>query len=114
MKKLFLSLAVALSATSSITHAEATTFEDVGTVQNVQILERVIRVNDTFYSLPSDIVIDGEAAIVKLKPGYLVGFSGSLAKPYNRIESLYLYPDSAIEVEQKLKNELLNAEEADR
>lgn len=103
MKKILFSVAVALSAASFMANAQVDTFEDVGTVQSVQLGNNVIGVNDTFYSLPNSVEIDGAAAILKLKPGYLVGFSGALATPYNRIESLYLYPDSVEEIERNLK-----------
>lgn len=104
MKKILFSVAVALSAASFIANAQVDTFENVGTVQSVQLGNNVIGVNDTFYSLPNSVEVDGAAAILKLKPGYLVGFSGTLATPYNRIDSLYLYPDSVEEVERNLKN----------
>lgn len=104
MKKILFSVAVALSAASFIANAQVDTFENVGTVQSVQLGNNVIGVNDTFYSLPNSVEVDGAAAILKLKQGYLVGFSGTLATPYNRIDSLYLYPDSVEEVERNLKN----------
>lgn len=104
MKKILLSVAVALSAACFIVSAQANTFEDIGTVQSVELGNNVIGVNDTFYSLPNNVEVDGVAAILKLKPGYLVGFSGVLATPYNRIDSLYLYPESVIEVERNLKD----------
>lgn len=103
MKKILLSVAVALSAASFTVTAQANTFEEIGTVQSVQLGNNVIGVNDTFYSLPNSVEVDGTAAILKLKPGYLVGFSGTLSTPYNRIDSLYLYPESVREVEQNLK-----------
>ena len=103
MKRFLLSVAVALSAASFTASAEVNTFEDIGTVQSVQLGNNVIGVNDTFYSLPNSVDIDGTAAILKLKPGYLVGFSGTIGTPYNRIDSLYLYPESVREVEQNLK-----------
>jgi len=99
MKKILLSVAVALSAASFTASAQANTFEDIGTVQSVQLGNNIIGVNDTFYSLPNSVDVDGVAAILKLKPGYLVGFSGTLGTPYNRIDSLYLYPESVREVE---------------
>ena len=104
MKNILFSVAVALSATSFIANAQVDTFEDVGTIQSVQLGTNVIGVNDTFYSLPNSVEVEGVSAILKLKPGYLVGFSGTLSMPYNRIDSLYLYPESVIEVEQNLKN----------
>lgn len=110
MKNILLSVAVALSAASFTASAEVNTFEDIGTVQSVQLGNNVIGVNDTFYSLPNSVEVDGTAAILKLKPGYLVGFSGTLATPYHRIDSLYLYPESVIEVEQNLKNGRDNTE----
>lgn len=106
MKNILLSVAVALSAASFTftANAQVKTFEDIGTVQSVQLGANVIDVNDVFYSLPHSVQIEGTAAILKLKPDYLVGFSGILATPYNRIDSLYLYPESVIEVEQNRKN----------
>ena len=104
MKKILLSVAVALSAASFIASAEVNTFEDIGTVQSVQLGTNLIGVNDTFYKLPNAVQVDGASAILKLKPGYLVGFSGTREAPYNKIDSLFLYPESVIEVEQNLKN----------
>lgn len=104
MKNILFFVAVALSAASFTASTQANTFEDIGTVQSVQLGNNVIGVNDTFYHLPNTVQVDGASAILKLKPGYLVGFSGTLAAPYNRIDSMYLYPESVIEVEQNLKN----------
>lgn len=104
MKKVLLSVLVALSAASFTASAEVNTFEDIGTVQSVQLGTNVIGVNDTFYSLPNSVQDDGASAILKLKPGYLIGFSGTRGTPYNLIDSLYLYPESVIEVEQNLKS----------
>ncbi len=104
MKKILLSVAVALSAASFLASAEVNTFEDIGTVQSVQLGNNVIGVNDTFYSLPNSVQVDGASAILKLKPGYLIGFSGTRGTPYNLIDSLYLYPKSVREVDQNLKN----------
>lgn len=102
MKKILLSFMVALNAMSFTVSAQANTFEDIGTVQSVQLGSNIVSINDIFYSLPNRVQLDGAAAILKLKPGYLVGFSGSLAAPNNIIESLYIYPDSVREVEQGL------------
>lgn len=104
MKKILLSIVVALSAASFTASAEVNTFEDIGTVQSVQLGTNLIGVNDTFYKLPNAVQVDGASAILQLKPGYLVGFSGTRETPYNLIDSLYLYPESVIEVEQNLKN----------
>lgn len=104
MKKILLSVAVALSAVSFTATAQVNTFEEIGTVQSVELGTNLIGVNDVFYSLPNSVQVDGAGAILKLKPGYLVGFSGTAGAPYKRIDSLYLYPESVIEVEQNLKN----------
>ena len=114
MKKFMFSVAVALSAASFMASAQVNTFEDIGSIQSVQLGNNVIGINDTFYSLPNSVQIDGVAAILKLKPGYLMGFSGTLAAPYNRIESLYVYPDSVKEVERNLKNSTSAGEGAQR
>ncbi|HAB91137.1 PilY2 family type 4a fimbrial biogenesis protein [Denitrificimonas caeni] len=104
MKKILLSVAVVLSAASFTASAQVNTFEDIGIVQSVQLGKNVINVNETLYSLPNTVQIEDVSAILKLKPGYLVGFSGIVGTPYNRINSLYLYPQSVTEVEQNLKN----------
>lgn len=114
MKKILLSVAVALSAASFMASAQVNTFEDIGTVQSVQLGNNVIGVNDTFYSLPNSVQDEGVAVILKLKPGHLVGFSGTVATPYNRIDSLYLYPKSVLEVEQNLKKNTGAGEGAER
>ena len=104
MKNILLSVAVALSVASFTVSAQVNTFEEIGTVQSVQLGTNLIGVNDTFYKLPNAVQVDGASAILQLKPGYLVGFSGTRESPYNLIDSLYLYPESVIEVEQNLKN----------
>ena len=104
MRNILFSVVVALGATSFAVNAQVDTFEDAGIVQSVQLGANVIGVNDKFYSLPNSVEDEGVSVILKLKPGYLVGFSGTLSMPYNRIDSLYLYPESVIEVEQNLKN----------
>ena len=114
MKKILLSVAVVLSAASFTASAQVNTFEDIGPVQSVQLGNNVIGVNDTFYKLPNTVQIGGASAILKLKPGHLVGFSGTVATPYNRIDSLYLYPKSVLEVEQNLKNNTGAGEGAER
>ncbi len=114
MKKILLSVAVALSAASFMASAQVNTFEDIGPVQSVQLGNNLIGVNDTFYKLPNTVQVEGAAAILKLKPGYLIGFSGTREAPYNRIDSLYLYPESVIEVEQNLKNNTNASEGAQR
>lgn len=103
MKRFLLSVAVAFSAASFTVTAQANTFEEIGTVQSVELGTNLIGVNDTFYKLPNAVQADGASAILQLKPGYLVGFSGTRKTPYNLIDSLYLYPESVIEVEQNLK-----------
>ena len=99
MKNILLSVAVALSAASFMANAQVNTFEDIGTVQSVQLGTNLIGVNDTFYKLPNAVQVDGASAILQLKPGYLVGFSGTGETPYNLIDSLYLYLESVLEVE---------------
>ncbi len=93
--------------------AEVNSFEDLGVVQSVQLGNNLIGVNDMFYSLPNNVLIDDSAAILVLKSGYLVGFSGSRATPYNRIDSLHLFPDSVINAEQNLKNATGTTEEGE-
>lgn len=104
MREIIFSVALALSAISFVVNAEVSSFEDLGVVQSVQLGNNLIGVNDLFYSLPNNVVIDEGAAILALKPGYLIGFSGSRTAPYNRIDSLYLFPESVINAEQNLKN----------
>ncbi len=114
MKRFLLSVAVALSAASFTVTAQANTFEEIGTVQSVELGTNLIGVNDTFYKLPNAVQADGASAILQLKPGYLVGFSGTRETPYNLIDSLYLYPESVLEVEQNLKNNTGAGEGAER
>ncbi|QEY59449.1 hypothetical protein FXF61_09890 [Pseudomonas sp. C27(2019)] len=114
MRNILLFVVVALSAASFTVSAQVNTFEDIGAVQSVQLGNNVIVVNDTSYHLPNTVQVEGAAAILKLKPGYLVGFSGTLAAPYNRIDSLYLYPESVIEAEQNLKNSAAENQGAQR
>lgn len=114
MRNILLFIVVALSAASFTASAQVNTFEDIGTVQSVQLGNNVIVVNDTSYHLPNTVQVEGAAAILKLKPGYLVGFSGTLATPYNSIDSLYLYPESVIETEQNLKNSAAENQGAQR
>lgn len=114
MKNILLSVAVALSVASFTVSAQVNTFEEIGTVQSVQLGTNLIGVNDTFYKLPNAVQVDGASAILQLKPGYLVGFSGTRETPYNLIDSLYLYPESVLEVEQNLKNNAGAGEGAER
>lgn len=111
MKTILLSVVMALSAASFMASAQANTFEEVGIVQSVQLGTNVISVNDVFYYLPNSVLMDDTAAIFKLKPGYLIGFSGVVASPYNQIDSLYLYPESVIEAEQNLQSIVRDAED---
>ncbi|QUE76697.1 PilY2 family type 4a fimbrial biogenesis protein [Stutzerimonas stutzeri] len=80
--------------------ANAATFEAVGTIDEVRLGENLVVVEQTTYALPNNTVINGTPAILQLKPGYLISFSGTEASPRSIIESVYLYPDSVRRVEQ--------------
>lgn len=110
MKAILLSVVMVLSTASFIASAQVNTFEEVGIVQSVQLGNNVIAVNDALYHLPNSVLLNGTAAILTLKPGYLVAFSGTLATPYKQIDTLYLYPESVIEAEQNLQNTVRDAE----
>lgn len=79
--------------------ANAATFEAVGIIEDVRLGQNLVVVEETTYALPNKTVINGTSAILQLKPGYLIGFSGTEASPHPIIESLYLYPDSVRSVE---------------
>ncbi|MBD3734944.1 PilY2 family type 4a fimbrial biogenesis protein [Stutzerimonas balearica] len=79
----------------------AATFEAVGTISDVQLGRNLIVVDRQAYSLPNKTLLGGSPAILQLKPGYLVGFSGTEASPHSIIDSLYLYPESVRVVEQR-------------
>lgn len=78
----------------------AATFEAVGTISDVQLGRNLVIVEETTYSLPNKTELNGTPAILQLKPGYLLGFSGTEASPHSIIDSLYLYPESVRNVEQ--------------
>lgn len=92
MKKILLIIGLLVGFATVTANAQVNTFEEMGTVQSVQIASSVVGVNDMFFVLPSSIQLDGEPAILKLEPGHLIGFSGTVSTPYNRIEALVLYP----------------------
>lgn len=79
--------------------AQAATFEAVGVIEDVRLGKNVVIVEQSIYTLPNQTVINGAPAILQLKPGYLIGFSGSEASPHPIIESVYLYPESVRSVE---------------
>lgn len=89
----------ALSLISLSGFANAATFEAVGTIEDVRLGQNLVVVEKITYALPNKTVINGTPAILQLKPGYLIGFSGTEASPHSIIESLYLYPDSVRSVE---------------
>ncbi|BCY01084.1 hypothetical protein EGJ13_09360 [Stutzerimonas stutzeri] len=89
--------ALSLIFLSGLTNAA--TFEAVGTIDDVRLGQNIVVVADTTYALPNRTMINGTPAILQLKPGYLIGFSGTEASPHSIIESLYLYPDSVRSVE---------------
>lgn len=90
--------ALSLIFLSGLTHAA--TFEAVGTIDDVRLGQNLVVVEATTYALPNKTVINGTPAILQLKPGYLIGFSGAEASPHPIIESVYLYPDSVRRVEE--------------
>jgi hypothetical protein len=79
--------------------AHASTFEAVGTIDDVRLGQSLVVVEEKTYALPNKTVLNGTPAILQLKPGYLIGFSGTDASPHPIIESIYLYPDSVRSVE---------------
>ena len=79
--------------------AKAATFEAMGTIEDVRLGQNLVVVERVTYALPNKTVINGTPAILQLKAGYLIGFSGTEASPHSIIESLYLYPDSVRNVE---------------
>lgn len=79
----------------------AATFEAVGTISDVQLGRNLVVVDRQAYSLPNKTLLSGTPAILQLKPGDLIGFSGTEASPYPVIDSLYLYPESVRLIEQK-------------
>ena len=96
--RLHLSLtALSLTFLSGFTHAA--TFEAVGTIDDVRLGHNLVVVETTTYALPNTTVINGMPVILQLKPGYLIGFSGTEASPHSIIESVYLYPDSVRSVD---------------
>lgn len=84
--------------------AEVTTFEEAGMVENIDLGQNLIRVNEHNFYLPSSVHLhDGKVAIFQLKPGYVVSFDGDLARPYNRINSLYIHTLSIQEAEENFR-----------
>lgn len=83
---------------ASATHAAS--FEAVGTVRDIQLGRNIVVVDRTTYSLPGKTLLGGSPAIFQLKPGHLIGFSGTEATPHPIIDSLYLYPESSRIIEQ--------------
>lgn len=75
-------------------------FEGNGEISLVELLKNQIEVDEQTYNLPHSTHLSGSPAILQLKPGYQIGFSGRLASPYNIIDSIYLYPESVKAVEQ--------------
>ncbi|EQM78352.1 PilY2 family type 4a fimbrial biogenesis protein [Pseudomonas stutzeri] len=79
--------------------ANAATFEAVGIIEEVRLGQSLVVVENITYNLPNNTVLNGTPAILQLKPGYLIGFSGAEGSPHPIIESVYLYPDSVRRVE---------------
>lgn len=75
-------------------------FEGNGEIAAVDLLNNQIEVDEQIYRLPHSTQIGGSPAILQLKPGYQIGFSGRLANPHSIIESIYPYPKSIKAVEQ--------------
>lgn len=110
-----LSMLGALALTlSSFTAAQAATFEDAGTVQQVMVERSLIEVNDKLYSLPSTVTAGQNASsgpiIFQLRRGTVVGFSGhdaSLEHPL--INSMVIHrqptPEEELELLQEQPNE---------
>ncbi|WP_312929347.1 PilY2 family type 4a fimbrial biogenesis protein [Stutzerimonas nitrititolerans] len=101
LKTLYTLAALPLALLMSTTNAA--TFEAVGTIGDVQLGRNLIVVDEITYSLPNQTAINGTPAILQLEPGYLIGFSGTEASPYPIIDSLYLYPESVHNVEQRVR-----------
>lgn len=98
MKKRIYSLA--LSTGLFLAVAQAATFEEVGVIESIDMGRNLIKVNNQFYHLPSSVRLNnGGEAMLRVQPGYLVGFSGE----QKRISSLYIYPESEAEAEENLR-----------
>lgn len=105
MKKVLLMLALSCWGWSCTASAE--TFENIGVIAEVTLGSNLIKVDSELFYLPSSVVVEGgKEAILTVQPGYLVGFSGRLARPHARIDSLFVYPESIQQAEENLR--LLN------
>lgn len=94
---------LALSISPLVATAEVNTFEEAGMIEDVNAGKNLITVNETLYYLPASVQLyDGGAAILKVRPGYVVSFNGVLASPYNRISELYIHPDSVLVAEENM------------
>ncbi|MCW3147090.1 PilY2 family type 4a fimbrial biogenesis protein [Stutzerimonas stutzeri] len=91
---------IALSAGLLAGTAHSASFEGVGSIDDVQLGRNLIVVQEVIYALPNNTMLNGTPAILQLKPGYLIGFSGIEASPHSIIESIYLYPETVRAVEQ--------------
>ncbi len=92
--------AITLFAVLFAGQAIAGGFEGNGEVVEVELLKNQIEIDEQTYRLPNSTQLSGSPAILQLKPGYQIGFSGRLASPHNIIDSVYLYPESVKAVEQ--------------
>lgn len=99
MKKRIYSLA--LSTGLFLAVAQAATFEEIGVIESIDMGRNLIKVNDQFYHLPSSVRLNnGGEAMLRVQPGYLVGFSGE----QKSISSLYIYPESEAEAEENMRD----------
>lgn len=87
-----LALSAALLA-CSVSAAE--TFEGIGEVIAVDVAKNLIQLDEQVYSLPNSTMANQTPAIFQLLPGRQIGFSGRTAAPYNIINSVFIYPESA-------------------
>ena len=94
---------LALSISPLVATAEVNTFEEAGMIEDVNAGKNLITVNETLYYLPASVQLyDGGAAILKVRPGYVISFSGDLATPFNKIRDLYIHPESIQQAEENM------------
>lgn len=84
------------------TNVNANGFEGNGLIEKVDIGSNLIKVGEQTYKLPGSTAFEGSPAILQVKPGYQIGYSGELATPYPIISSIYIYPESIRSVEMGL------------
>ena len=103
MRHSIFNLAVLAASLAFTATASANGFEGNGIIEKVELSNNLITVNEETFKLPNSIVVEGNPAILQVKPGYQIGFSGEIGTPYPVISSVYIYPDSVCRVEMGLE-----------